>query len=218
VNNLAFKKACNRVIQPDKVKDAAYIMLNFALRWRRDRYTPFIVVFGLGTRKGYHRGIRAKREIHYIIDYFKLKGMNLKNIVGIDADPEICKQWNGSGITVINGNWFDEELFHKTRRYIRALARTQNKSPKISIYANTFGGYDDYTQYPKMIDILRPHQFIGLYNHRKRSVGGILGAENIEGYSPEDLGIMHNSERKGVIVHDGQFLRILRRIKPIKEI
>ena len=200
---MTFRTVCDRVCNPDKVRDVAYLMCKFALTYNRNGYMPVIVFIGAGTKDAYYKNIKLKREIELVSEYFKIKNIPLQNIICVDADPEVCEQWRITGVTVIHSNWRSKMLYYNIRRKIQELRPRPTMAIKILMYANTFGRAIDCNLYKQMIAIVKPHRFLGLYGTRPTSIASKL--HNFKKYKLADLGFLENSKNKlkGCVVYRG---------------
>ena len=209
-------KVGNNVIHPDKVRNVSGILCHFCLQNCSNGYRAFPVVLGIGTREAHYKGISIKREMHNLIEYFKIKNQPLENIIGVDLDQEVCEEWSDTGITIFNGSWFDNSLLTSVRRKIQELAYLQNKSARVVVYANTFGNSRDVSSYDNMIKTLKPHRFLGLHVMRKRDINKSILCP--KGYSNYDLGFMQRSKKhkiKGLITYAGIGLHVINRNRRI---
>ena len=205
-------KVDSRLQHPDKVKDVSFLFCSWALRYNGNGWKPFFVIVGIGPDKCIYRGISTLRETHNIIEYCKLKSIPLSNIIGIDVDTDICKQWRKQGITVINENWSSTAVYGLVSHKIKVMAHEQGGWAKVIMYANTRGCNKDIQYHSKMIDIVRPHRFMGLYNVRDGKLLKKLFKSTK--YEESDLGFMQNSKHKinGIIGYTGIALHTINRI------
>jgi hypothetical protein len=211
-----YTKVGNQLIHPDKVYNVSYLMASFCMKYSRlGAYRPFIIIAGIGTKECEYRDRPAKREMHHIIEYCRIKGLPLSNIIGIDIDNDVISEWGNSGITLIKGTWARDLVFREARRTIQELSCSQQRCPKILLYANTRGCEKDIIRYKTMVDIVKPQIFAGLYSTRPYGLN--YEFVSIEGYNNKDIGLRINKGKynlDGSIVYNaGTFLRVFEKEK-----
>ena len=197
-----------KVIHPEKVMDVDFIVRKLVFDQKLRNCIPSVTVLGAGTTNSYFRDFRFDRELHRIISLFKFKGLPLENIITLDIDRDICKEWSKFGITTFNGNWFDRDIILKIKDKLKHLenGRWRNRI----LYANTHGALKEVALYQDWLNILNPKFFLGLYAFRGAfSIDAVKHHMNsLKEYYPYDLDFGSN---KGLITYNNICISIMRK-------
>jgi hypothetical protein len=198
-----------KVIHPDKVADVEFIVRKLLFS-ELSSLSPMLVVLGAGTKESYFRDFPADRELHRAISLFRMKGHDLKNIVAIDIDPGICKEWAKEGITTVCGDWSTLACLKKVCKVIKDLG---GNGFRRMLYANTRGSQKDVSIYDLWIDAIRPQYFIGLYSLRTAFTFESINehVKSLYKYELYDMGETMNPKQAGLVPYKGLYMSVMRK-------
>lgn len=207
---MLIKDCGSHVIHPDKVMDIETLARKFLTGSELSGYYPSFVAIGAGTKESFYKDFKFERELSRIYSLFKLKGWPVSNIIAIDYNRDICREWDKLGISVFCCRWSS----YKTLERIRAsLVRQNQKSPFIFLYANHFGRKKDIIHHQSWLRIFKPKIFAALYTMRSAFNLSMINKEmdKYKSYYPLRLDALNREGQDGIIRYGGLSMIVMKR-------
>lgn len=196
--NKANESGSPEMIQPRVARFVSY--------WSEVLYTrlgysaaPWInLSFGAGVRYPEKDENIYSTSVGENIRLFNDNDKPIENIVVVEKNKNICKQWEDSGISIINGNWNSKSTFLAINEKLASISN--GKTRKLIIHFDNYDGVDNSPMYGRYLKINQPMAaFTPFYmlNFSDTAVNRVkCELEKFKDYSQINLGFAENFKNR----------------------